>query len=182
MPPLHTSGLGRGRGAPRRVARILGSLRHLPNGVRINSLRSVLSDTWRPLASSSDPLARRVRGQILSCSKSSRLAPESAIGRRREEEPEPVVREVSGCVADSALLRDDQVHGFGGFVNQMSHDLVRLRLNGTIDRRPGPTLAPRRDRPRVTNSHTKVHDWLLRPLLAADTPPAPREWPPSTST
>lgn len=60
--------------------------------------------------------------------------------------------------------------------NQMSYDLTRLRLNRLIERRPGTNtyqLTP--DGQRVAIFYTKVHDRLLRPLLAADTPPAPTE-------
>jgi hypothetical protein len=59
-------------------------------------------------------------------------------------------------------------------VNQMSYDLARLRLNDLIDRRPHTNtyqLTP--DGQRVAIFYTKVHDRLLRPLLAADQPPAP---------
>lgn len=61
-------------------------------------------------------------------------------------------------------------------VNQMSYDLARLRLNGLIDRRPRTNtydLTP--DGQRVALFYVKVHDRLLRPLLAADQPPAPTE-------
>jgi hypothetical protein len=58
-------------------------------------------------------------------------------------------------------------------MNQASYDLARLRVNGLITRIPG------RNRYRLTNDglrfaifYTKVHDRLLRPLLAADQPPA----------
>ena len=59
-------------------------------------------------------------------------------------------------------------------VNQASYDLARLRRNGLIDRIPDT------NRYRLTGEglrfaifYTKVHDRLLRPLLAADQPPAP---------
>ena len=59
-------------------------------------------------------------------------------------------------------------------MNQASYDLARLRRNGLITRIPG------RNRYRLTSDglafaifYTKVHDRLLRPLLAADRPPAP---------
>ena len=59
-------------------------------------------------------------------------------------------------------------------MNQASYDLARLRLNGLI------TRIPDRNRYRLTSDglafaifYTKVHDRLLRPLLAADGPPAP---------
>ena len=61
-------------------------------------------------------------------------------------------------------------------VNQASYDLARLRRNGLIERRPGSNtyqLTP--DGQRVAIFYTKVHDRLLRPLLAADHPPAPPE-------
>ena len=60
--------------------------------------------------------------------------------------------------------------------NQMSYDLARLRLNGLITRRAKTNtyqLTP--DGQRVAVFYTKVHDRLLRPLIAADTPPAPLE-------
>ena len=59
-------------------------------------------------------------------------------------------------------------------INQMSYDLARLRLNGLITRRPHTNtydLTP--DGQRVAIFYVKVHDRLLRPLLAADQPPAP---------
>ena len=59
-------------------------------------------------------------------------------------------------------------------MNQASYDLARLRLNGLI------TRIPDRNRYRLTSDglafaifYTKVHHRLLRPLLAADGPPAP---------
>ena len=58
--------------------------------------------------------------------------------------------------------------------NQMSYDLARLRYNGLIDRQPHSntyTLTP--DGQRVALFYTKVHNRILRPLLAADKAPAP---------
>ncbi|HEX9178500.1 MAG TPA: hypothetical protein VF874_21280, partial [Mycobacterium sp.] len=59
-------------------------------------------------------------------------------------------------------------------MNQASYDLARLRINGLITRVPG------RNRYRLTDDglrfaifYTKLHDRLLRTLLAADRPPAP---------
>jgi len=61
-------------------------------------------------------------------------------------------------------------------VNQMSYDLARLRLNGLIERRLGTnTYQLTTDGQRVAIFYTKVHDRLLRPLIAADTPPASLE-------
>jgi len=58
--------------------------------------------------------------------------------------------------------------------NQMSYDLTRLRRKGLIQRLSGRNryvLTP--DGTRFALFYTKVHDRLLVPLLAADTPPAP---------
>ena len=57
---------------------------------------------------------------------------------------------------------------------QMSYDLARLKLKGLIRRLPGRNtyvLTP--DGQRVAIFFTKLHDPLLRPLLAANAPPAP---------
>ena len=60
--------------------------------------------------------------------------------------------------------------------NQMSYDLGRLRLNRLIERVEGTnTYLPTAEGQRVAIFYTKVHDRLLRPLLAANTPPAPAE-------
>ena len=56
----------------------------------------------------------------------------------------------------------------------MGYDLARLRLNGLIERLDGTnTYILTDDGQRVAIFYTKVHDQLLRPLLAADRPPAP---------
>jgi hypothetical protein len=61
-------------------------------------------------------------------------------------------------------------------VNQMSYDLGRLRLNGLIERvNDTNTYVLTSDGQRVAIFYTKVHNRLLRPLLAADRPPAPPE-------
>lgn len=86
------------------------------------------------------------------------------------------------CVGLNALgftnrsLRAQVSHllGVAYTVNQMSYDLNRLRRNGLIQRAPHTNtyqLTP--DGQRVAIFYTKVHDRLLRPLLAADQPPAP---------
>jgi hypothetical protein len=60
--------------------------------------------------------------------------------------------------------------------NQMSYDLGRLRLNGLIERRGGTnTYQLTTEGQRVAIFYTKIHNRLLRPLLAADAPPAPVE-------
>src|SRR4029077_4596353 len=58
--------------------------------------------------------------------------------------------------------------------NQASYDLARLRVNGLI------TRIPAKNRYRLTSDglrfaifYTKLHNRLLRPLLAAGQPPAP---------
>lgn len=57
--------------------------------------------------------------------------------------------------------------------NQMSYDLARLRLNGLIQRVEGTnTYLPTADGQRIAIFYTKVHNRLLRPLLAANAPPA----------
>ena len=67
-------------------------------------------------------------------------------------------------------------HGSTRTVDSPSYDLARLRINGLIERREHTNtydLTP--DGQRVAVFYTKVHDRLLRPLLAADRPPAPTE-------
>jgi len=60
--------------------------------------------------------------------------------------------------------------------NQMSYDLGRLRLNGLIERLEGTNIYRlTSDGQRVAVFYTKIHDRLLRPLLAANAPPAPAE-------
>src|SRR5258708_8047756 len=60
--------------------------------------------------------------------------------------------------------------------NQMSYDLARLRLNGLIERLEHTnTYVPTPEGQRVAVFYTKLHDRLLRPLLAANAPPAPPE-------
>ena len=59
-------------------------------------------------------------------------------------------------------------------MNQASYDLARLSRNGLITRIPHRnlyTLTP--DGLRFAIFYTKVHDRLLRPLMAADQPQAP---------
>jgi hypothetical protein len=59
-------------------------------------------------------------------------------------------------------------------MNRASYDLARLARNGLITRVPGKNLYQLTgDGLRFAISYTKLHDRLLRPLLAADQPPAP---------
>jgi Mn-dependent DtxR family transcriptional regulator len=54
--------------------------------------------------------------------------------------------------------------------------LGRLRRNGLIERLPhSNTYVLTPEGQRVAIFYTKVHDRLLRPLLAANSPPAPAE-------
>jgi hypothetical protein len=58
--------------------------------------------------------------------------------------------------------------------NRASYDLIRLRLKGLITRLPGRNvyrITPAGQRFAVF--YTKLHNRLLRPLMAADPPPAP---------
>jgi hypothetical protein len=57
---------------------------------------------------------------------------------------------------------------------QMSYDLTRLRLKGLIRRLPHThTYVLTSDGQRIAIFYTKVHNRLLRPLIAANSPPAP---------
>lgn len=68
----------------------------------------------------------------------------------------------------SALLGVDYTMGQAGY------DLRRLRLKGLIVRlEHSNTYVLTPDGVRVAVCYTKVHDRLLRPLLAADRPPGP---------
>jgi hypothetical protein len=59
-------------------------------------------------------------------------------------------------------------------MSQMSYDLRRLRLKGLITRLPHTnTYVLTNEGQRVAIFYTKVHNRLLRPLLAAHDPPAP---------
>ena len=59
---------------------------------------------------------------------------------------------------------------------QMGYDRQRLRLNGVIERIDGTnTYQLTADGQRFAIFYTKVHNRLLRPLLAANHPPAPEE-------
>ena len=60
--------------------------------------------------------------------------------------------------------------------NQMSYDLGRLRLNGLIERLEGSnTYVITADGQRVAIFYSKLHQRLLRPLLAANQPDAVAE-------
>jgi predicted MarR family transcription regulator len=54
-----------------------------------------------------------------------------------------------------------------------SYDLARLRRNGHIERPRSNTYTVTTDGLRVALFYSRVHNRLLRPLLAADKTPAP---------
>ena len=66
-----------------------------------------------------------------------------------------------------------QLLGVAYTVNQASYDLTRLRLNGLITHRFADQHLPAHGRSASRDLYTKVHDRLLRPLIAADQPSAP---------
>ena len=79
-----------------------------------------------------------------------------------------------GFTNRSLRAQVSQLLGVAYTVNQASYDLTRLRLNGLIERQPRTnTYQLTADGQRVAIFYTKVHHRLLRPLIAADQPPAP---------
>jgi len=81
-----------------------------------------------------------------------------------------------GFTSRSLRAQVSRLLGADYSTNQMSYDLGRLRLNGLIERVEGTnTYLPTAEGQRVAVFYTKVSNRLLRPLLAADTPPAPLE-------
>ena len=99
---------------------------------------------------------------------------------------DPRVQALAGALCTSVLavtgitnkslraLMTGLLGGANYSMNQASYDLARLQTNGLIARIPG------KNRYRLTGDglrfaifYTKLHDRLLRPLLAADRPPAP---------
>jgi hypothetical protein len=81
-----------------------------------------------------------------------------------------------GAVGDNKSLRALMTGPLGAAytTNQASYDLGRLVRNGLITRVPHRNLyTPHPRRPEVRDLLTKVHDRLLRPLLAVGQPPAP---------
>jgi hypothetical protein len=81
---------------------------------------------------------------------------------------------VIGFTNRSLRAQVSRLLGTAYTVNQMSYDLGRLRLNGLIDRiETTNTYTLTGDGQRVAIFYTKLYQRLLRPLLAADQPPAP---------
>jgi hypothetical protein len=80
-----------------------------------------------------------------------------------------------GFTSRSLRAQVSHLLGRGYTGNQMSYDLGRPRLNGLIERLEGTnTYRLTSNGQRVATFYTKVHR-LLRPLLAANAPPAPVE-------
>lgn len=81
---------------------------------------------------------------------------------------------VVGFTNRSLRAQVSQLLGASYTRNQMSYDLGRLRLNALIERLEGSnTYVLTSDGQRVAIFYSKLHQRLLRPLLAANTPPAP---------
>jgi len=161
----------------------LGCLRRLPNldelQTRARAVNRRLLDTERVgqgcvLAS---PAFERIA--YLTLTEDGRRAPALRFG-------DPRVQALAGALCTTTLavtgitnkllraLMTGLLGGANYSMNQASYDLARLRTNGLITRIPGRNtyrLDP--DGLRFAIFHTKVHDRVLRPLLAADEPPAP---------
>ena len=81
-----------------------------------------------------------------------------------------------GFTHRSLRARVSRLLGAGYTTNQMSYDLARLRLNGLIEHlEHTSTYIPTAEGQRVAVFYTKLRSRLLRPLLAANAPPAPPE-------
>ena len=83
---------------------------------------------------------------------------------------------VTGVTNKSLRALTARLLGTGYSTSQMTYDLRRLRLNGLIQRIEHThtyTLTP--DGQRLAIFYTKLHNRLLRPLMAADQPQAPPE-------
>jgi hypothetical protein len=88
-----------------------------------------------------------------------------------------VVHAVTGFTNKSLRGLVAGLHGHDYTTSQMTYDLRRLRLHGLIQRIPHTnTYTVTTDGIRVAVFYSKVHDRVLRPLIAApDRPPAPIE-------
>jgi hypothetical protein len=83
---------------------------------------------------------------------------------------------VTGVTNKSLRALTARLLGTSYSTSQMTYDLRRLRLNGLIQRIEHThtyTLTP--DGQRLAIFYTKLHNRLLRPLMAADQPQAPPE-------
>jgi predicted MarR family transcription regulator len=87
-----------------------------------------------------------------------------------------MVHAVSGFTNKSLRSLVAGLLGADYTTNQMTYDLRRLRLHGLISRLPRTnSYVTTPDGLRAAIFYTKLHDRLLRPLLAPDSPPAPVE-------
>ncbi|MGH7383249.1 MAG: hypothetical protein ACREKR_13655 [Candidatus Methylomirabilales bacterium] len=85
-----------------------------------------------------------------------------------------IVHTVTGFTDRSLRAQASTLLGVPYTMSQMSYDLRRLRLKGLITRLPrSNTYVLTPDGQRVAIFYTKLHNRLLRPLLAAHDPPAP---------
>ncbi|MGH3683854.1 MAG: hypothetical protein ACRDSM_02080 [Pseudonocardiaceae bacterium] len=85
-----------------------------------------------------------------------------------------IVHTVTGFTNRSLRAQVSILLGVPYSTSQMSYDLKRPRLKGLITRLPrSNTYVLTKDGQRVAIFYTKVHNRLLRPLLAAHDPPAP---------
>ena len=81
---------------------------------------------------------------------------------------------VAGFTNRSLRARVNSLLGVPYSMGQMSYDLRRLRMKGLITRLPrSNTYVLTPDGQRVAIFYTKLHNRLLRPLAAANDPPAP---------
>ena len=81
---------------------------------------------------------------------------------------------VAGFTNRSLRAQVSTLLGVPYSMGQMSYDLRRLRLKGMITRQPhANTYALTPEGQRIAIFYTKLHNRLLRPLLAADQPQAP---------
>ena len=81
---------------------------------------------------------------------------------------------VAGFTNRSLRARVATLLGAPYSMGQMSYDLRRLRMKGLITRLPrSNTYVLTADGQRVAIFYTKLHNRLLRPLAAANDPPAP---------
>lgn len=85
-----------------------------------------------------------------------------------------VVHTICGFTNRSLRAQVTTLLGAPYSANQMSYDLRRLQLKGMITRLPHTnTYVLTEEGQRVAIFYTKVHNRLLRPLAAANDPPAP---------
>jgi len=85
-----------------------------------------------------------------------------------------LVHTITGFTNRSLRAQVSTLLGEPYSMSQMSYDLRRLRLKGLITRLPHTNTYVLTDEgQRVAIFYTKVHNRLLRPLLAAHDPPAP---------